>query len=133
MHGTQGEETRRGTRGARAAKGERRRERRADARLMELMLASRGRMVGLLSAPREVWSRPDHLWAVVSAAEELGGYVLAAPARLTLREVDVFGLQRAGYGSVAIAEKLHIARDTVKTHLKRAGAKVAAARERWRG
>ena len=129
MRDAHGEERQQGTWGANGAKGARRRKRPVDARLMELLLASEARMVTLLREPREARMRGEHQRAVSRTAEELDVYGLAVQARLTWREVEVWRLEIAGHGNAAIADALHISRETAKTHLKRLRAKVKAARE----
>jgi DNA-binding NarL/FixJ family response regulator len=53
--------------------------------------------------------------------------LFAAAAGLTRREVEVYRLERAGYGAEGISARLMIQPGTVRTHLKRLHAKLVAA------
>lgn len=127
------EEMQREARGAVDTEGARRRQRQrqrpVDGRLMDLLAATEARMATLLTAPHEARMRADHQSAVSRTAEELSVYGKAVLARLTWREVEVWRLESAGHGSAAIADELHIAVATAKTHMKHVRAKIKAARE----
>lgn len=89
-------------------------------------------MAELLAAPVEGWRRRDQAQARLRAEEELAVCELGLVARLTWRELEVLRLARAGCKVAVIADRLGIAVETAKTHLKRARAKVKAAREQYR-
>lgn len=72
-----------------------------------------------------VWLEP--LRRAVLRLEAAMADVVAAAAGLTRREVEVYRLEREGYGAEGIGERLMIQPGTVRTHLKRLHGKLVAA------
>lgn len=69
----------------------------------------------------------EHLRREVLRVEAAVADLFASVAGLTRREVEVYRLEREGYGAEGIGERLMIQPGTVRTHLKRLHGKLVAA------
>jgi PAS domain S-box-containing protein len=95
----------------------RRRIRRADGSTVQIDFAMRAASVD---------ERPLVLGVCLDEREERQANDLHAPARLTAREREIVGLIALGGVTADICRELHVAPDTVRTHVRHAMAKTGA-------
>jgi DNA-binding NarL/FixJ family response regulator len=81
----------------------------------------------VLAAARGLTAMEPAVQARVVAAARVGQVPVEPPDGLTSREAEVLALLAAGLSNAAIAERLHIERVTVKSHINRIFTKIGVA------